>query len=252
MNPFAVLDPAVALLHHALVVLAAAVPIGGDGVRFALALAVLTVAVRAALLPLAVRSARQRQALAALQPRLAVLRRRYGTDRQRLLAETNRLHREAGVPRTAGLLPGLAQLPVLVTVYRLVSAPTVAGSPNLLLAAHLFGGPLAAHWPEVISAAGALGPATLALLVLLLALTALAVVSSRDLSRSAGNGTPTGLDGDAEAARAARAARAVTRLMPYGTVLVALSTPIAMGIYLLVSTAWSVAERRAIARLVTP
>ena len=245
MNPYALLDPAVALLHRLLVLVAAAVPAGGSGPRFAIALAVVTVAVRAALLPLAVRALRGRRARAALEPRLAVLRRRHAQDAQRLLTETARLHREAGVPLTAGIGTGLAQLPVLATVYRLVVVPTVAGSPNLLLSARLFGAPMAAHWPEVLAAAGTVSPASLALVLLLGGLLVLAALSARDVDRALPAAVP---DRDGGSSRPATVG--ILRLLPYATVVVALVTPVAMGVYLLVSTAWTVAERRLLPRIV--
>jgi len=248
VNPYALLDPAVALLHRLLVLVAAAVPAGGSGPRFAVALAVVTVAVRAALLPLAVRALRQRRARAALEPRLAALRHRHAQDPQRLLTETARLHREAGVPLSAGIGTGLAQLPVLATVYRLVVVPTVAGSPNLLLTARLFGAPMAAHWPEVLAAAGMVSPAALALVLLLGGLLVLATLSAREVDRSlpaaAGDHGAVSRDGTV------RTVHGLLRLLPYATVVVALVTPVAMGGYLLVSTAWSVAERRLLPRFV--
>jgi YidC/Oxa1 family membrane protein insertase len=244
VNPFALLDPAVATLHRLLVQLADLVPGGGAGIRFAVALAVVTLLVRALLLPLSIRTLRAERARTALAPRIAALRRRHAGDPRRLLAETTALHREAGVSPTGGLLPALVQLPVVATLYRLVVVPTVAGSPNLLLAAQLFGAPMAAHWPEVVAAGGVLAPGTLALLLLVLALTALAVLSSRDLARRTAEQAAAGQD-DATAA-----VGRVLRLLPFGTVLFALIAPMAVGVYLLVTTAWTVAERRLLPRLV--
>jgi YidC/Oxa1 family membrane protein insertase len=40
------------------------------------------------------------------------------------------------------------------------------------------------------------------------------------------------------------------RILPFGAVVVALLAPVAMGIYLLVSTAWTLGERRALQRLI--
>jgi len=240
VNPYRLLDPAVAFLHHLMVLTAGAVPAPAGGVRFAVALALLTVATRILLLPLSVRALRAERARAALAPGLASLRRRHADDPRRLLAETSRLHREAGVSPMSGLGLGLLRLPVVLAVYRLAALPVIGGSPNLLLTAHLFGAPMAAHWPEVLAVGGVLGP--VALLVLLAALTVLAALSSRAAVAPAAGG-----EGDGATAAVAR----VVRLMPYGTVVFAAVTPVAMGIYLLVSTAWGLAERRLLPRLVT-
>jgi len=247
MNPYALLDPAVVPLHHLLVLLAGLVPAADPGLRFAAALVIVTLAVRAMLLPLSIRALRAERVRAALAPRLAALRRRHANDPRRLLAATSALHREAGVSVGGGLLLALGQLPVVATVYRLVVVPTVGGGPNLLLAAHLFGAPLAAHWPEVVAAGGVLAPGALALVVLFGALVALAVLSSRDVAAravqaAAGPGAGTGPD--------AAAVTRVMRLLPFGTVAFALIAPTAVAVYLLATTAWSVAERRLLPRLV--
>jgi len=241
VNPYALLDPAVAAAHALVALIAGHLPWAG-GSAVATALALVTLAARAALLPLTVRTLRAERARAALAPRLADLRRRHGGDPARLLAETARIHREAGVPQTAGLLPALAQLPVVATLYRLVLVPTVAGHPNLVLTSRLFGAPLAAHWPEVLAGGGLVGPGTLACAVLLGALIALATVSARDVARRATE-AGAGASSAAPAAQPAALTR-VLRLLPFGTVLFAAVSPVAVGIYLLVSTGWSVAERR--------
>jgi YidC/Oxa1 family membrane protein insertase len=257
MNPFALLDPVVAVLHHLLVLTSSALPWPSPpGVRVAIALVGLTLAVRAALLPLAIRALRSARAREALAPQLAAARRRHATDPSRLATETTRIYREAGVSPAAGLLPAIAQAPVLASLYRLVVVPTVAGSPNLVLASRLFGAPLAAHWPEVIAAGGMLGAGTVAALVLLVALTGLALVSARALGRNPGTTPePAGPAGAAGAAGSAGSAAGVPmvgllRLLPFGTVLVAAVSPVAVGLYLITTTAWSVAERRWLPRLV--
>jgi YidC/Oxa1 family membrane protein insertase len=121
----------------------------------------------------------------------------------------------------------LLQLPLIATVYRLVVVPSVAGHPNLVLAAQLFGAPLAAHWPELVATGGLLGPASAAMLGLVVALLLVATLSARQLP--------------AQGPR-------ILRLLPYGTVVVAAISPVAVGLYLLVSTAWSVAERAVLMR----
>lgn len=251
MNPYALLDPAVAVVYHLLVALAGVLPFPHAGVRLAVALALVTVGARLLLLPLSLRLVKAQQARAALAPQLAALRRRFGRDRRRLALEIQRVHREAGVPLSGGLGAGLLQLPVIATVYRLVVVPTVAGAPNLLLTTSLFGAPMAAHWPEVLSVAGVLGAGTVAFVALLLALLALAVVSSRDAARLAAAAPPVPPEDD-NAAAAAALTQWLVRVLPYGTVLVATISPVTLGIYLLVSTSWAVAERRILPRLAGP
>jgi YidC/Oxa1 family membrane protein insertase len=133
-------------------------------------------------------------------------------------------------------------LPVLASIYRLVVLPTIAGHPHVVLAAHLFGAPLAAHWPEVLAAGGLIGPGAVGLAVGLLILVGLAVVLSRDVARRAG--------GTAADSASAGGVGGVLRLLPFGTVVVAVLAPVAVGLYLLAGTAWTVCERRFLPRLV--
>lgn len=248
MNPYALLDPAVAAVHHLVALISTHLPWTG-GPAVATALVLVSLGVRAALLPAAVRSLRVERARAALAPQLAELRRRHGGDPSRLLAETSRTYREAGIRPTAGLLPALMQLPVLATLYRLVVVPTVAGHPNLVLTSQLFGAPLAAHWPEMVAATGLLGPGALGFAVLMVALSALAVVSSRDVARRAVSTTQPQAAGAGGSAPPAAMTR-LLRLLPFGTVVFAVLAPVAVGIYLLVGTGWTVAERRWLPRVV--
>src|SRR5689334_20770993 len=79
-----------------------------------LAIVLFTVAVRAALLPLSIRSQRARAA--------------------------------ADPVSYAGLLPALAQIPFFMIMYRLFTSSTVDGAPNGLLSQSLFGVHLGTHF----------------------------------------------------------------------------------------------------------
>jgi len=247
MNPYALLDPAVSALNQLIRLLANALPWPGGGAGVAVALILVTLGVRACLLPVSLHRLRLQRAQLTLAPRLAELRVRHAGDPQRLLSETSRTYREAGVSPVAGLLPALVQLPVLATVYRLVIVPSVAGTPNVVLAAHLFGAPLAAHWPEVVAAGGLLGAGGLGLALLLLALIAVAVVSSQEIVRRAGETADPAADPATGAGT--KTMIKVLRMLPFATVVFAVFSPVAMGLYLLASTAWTVGEQRLLPRL---
>jgi YidC/Oxa1 family membrane protein insertase len=246
VNPYALLDPAVTAAHHTLAALAGllhALPWGLDVVG---ALAAVTVGVRVALLPLAVTARRSVLARAALAPELARLGRRHRHDRERLAAETLAAYRRAGVSPLAGVGPMLAQAPVLATLYRLVTLPVIAGVPNVVLSAHLFTAPLAGHWWAVVAVFGLVSPQAAVLLMLLLALVLVAWASGRSLARDpASAGAARGTGGSV--APAPRLLRAV----PFVTVAFAVVSPVAVGFYLLVSSAWTLAERTALTHLVT-
>ena len=239
MSPYDLLDPAVSLAHTLLTAIAEAVPGPVDGPALALAVVVLTALVRAAMLPLAVRALRTERARAALAPELARLRRRHAGDRERLSRELLAAHRAAGVGLLGGLGTALVQLPVVTTLYRVVVTPTVGGDPNVLVGAVVLGAPLTEHWPQVLLAAGVLSPPAAALAGLLLALAAVAYASVRQqAARTAALQTP------------ALPGAALLRWLPYGTVAFAAAAPVAVGLYVLSTTAWTVAERAVLERLV--
>lgn len=223
--PFlSLLSPAVEAGYAVVLAVAAVIP-GSPGARLLLALAVVTVGVRAALLPLSLHGHRQRQRVGALQPQLAQVRRRHHDDPQRLLAETRRVYATAGVSPVAGLGSGLLQTPLLLTLYAMGTTAQLGGVTNVLMTTQLLGTPLSARLlPALLSAP--LSPAALLLAGLLAALLALAALS---------------------ATRAGNAPR-LLRLLPFGTVVVAAVSPVALSAYLLSTTAWTLAERAALDR----
>ena len=96
------------------------------GGNMALAIVVLSAAVRLALLPLtlrlAYRSLETQAKLKRLEPQLAELRRRHKNDAARLLEETAKLHREHGLKLVDGrsALANLAQGPIFLGVFAAV------------------------------------------------------------------------------------------------------------------------------------
>lgn len=227
------LDPAVHTAYLAVSSLATALfPISG-GASTALAIVVFTVAINICLSPLSLLTARAERARTAVMPQLTVLQERYAKDPARLAAEVRALYKRDGVRPLAGCLPALLQMPVISVAYRLFVMDTIAGQPNTLLVATLFGAPLGSPWPSVVATFGVLSWPTLALAVLVVLLIGVASVASRQpRSRVTGDGI-TGT---------------VMRLMPFSTVVFAAFVPIATAIYLLTSTAWTAAERAALTR----
>lgn len=202
------LDPAVALLHRLLVLLAALLP-GPEPVQLGLAIVVLTAAVRLALVPLSLRSLRGTRSREALQPQLQALRKKHHKDPASLAREIQELHRRAGVSPLAGMGPMLLTLPVAMALYRMLG---------------LLGNPLGTHWiPLAVTGA----PAAVVLAALLGGLLLVAWLSSRQQP----------------------AQPAFLRVLPFGTVACAMVVPLAVSVYLLTTTAWTVAERAVLPRL---
>lgn len=215
-----VLDPLVALLHSALVHLSALLP-GPHDLRVVLALVLVTLLLRAAMLPLSVKGFRSQKAAKELAPELSRLQRKHSNDRARLAQEIAAAHRRAGINPFAGVGLSLAQAPALMTSYRLVMTATIAGQANVLTTVSLLGTPLSVHWLPALTAAGLVsGPGLLCALLGL----ALVLVAHQQVRKQT------------EGPR-------VLRLMPYGSVAFAAVAPVAFGIYLLTSTTWTLAER---------
>ncbi|GAA2091823.1 membrane protein insertase YidC [Kitasatospora saccharophila] len=213
MSVLSVLDPAVRLAHAAVAALATAVPT-------AVAIVLFTLAVRAALHPLARSAARAERARARIAPQVARLRERHAKDPARLNRELLALQRAAGTGPFAGLLPALLQAPFFSVMYRLFTS-----APGHLLDATLAGVPLATH------PAAARTPAQFAVFAVLEA--ALLALAWFNVRRAQGAGTPA----------AGTPAAGPLRWLAFGTPLFALLLPLAGQLYLLASTAWTAAER---------
>ncbi len=91
MNPFDLLTPAIRLAYHGLTGLAAVLtPVAGSA-RGALALVLLTMIIRLAILLLSIRMIRADRLRRSLAPELDRLRRQHSEDPSRLLEETRRM-----------------------------------------------------------------------------------------------------------------------------------------------------------------
>lgn len=87
------------------------------GTSWGLAIILLTIVVRALLLPLAVKQFRSMQALQRIAPELKKLQEKYKEDKQRLQQETMKFYSENKVNPFASCLPLVAQLPVFLSLF---------------------------------------------------------------------------------------------------------------------------------------
>jgi YidC/Oxa1 family membrane protein insertase len=87
------------------------------GASWGLSIILLTIVVRAALLPLAVKQFRSMQGLQRIAPQLKELQTKYKDDKQRLQQETMKFYSENKVNPFASCLPLLAQLPVFLSLF---------------------------------------------------------------------------------------------------------------------------------------
>ena len=244
------------------------------GLAAVAAIIAFTVAVRIILMPLSFRAIRGQAAAARLAPQLQALRKRYTRQPERLQREMAALYKREGTSMFAGFTPLLLQWPLLSLIYLLFRSTRVGGKPNTLLTQHLFGVSLGMHW---LSGAGPVSTQGLVFLGVFALLAGLCWLSSRlgrlmtaqaapapapaAPARAAavkavpgravpgravpGRAVPGRADpGRADPGRAEPVqGGALVKVLPYLTIAIAAFAPLAAGIYLIVSTGWSLAER---------
>ena len=225
--------PFAAVLEAASTVLGALGAVVSPGI----AIVLVTIAIRAALIPLSLAVVRAEGHRRRLAPQLARLRARYAKQPDRLRTETLALYAAEKVSPLAGFIPGLAQAPVLTLVYALFTSNTINGHANALLHATLFGAPLGRHL--IAAAAGAL-PTDLVAVALIAVIALIALLSRRAARRIA-------LPLEPSRQRLAE----VLSFTPFLTVVFAALVPLAATVYLAVSTGWTLIERQVMRKVVS-
>ncbi len=255
--------PVDATYHLVLALAGLLTPLLG-GLAAAAAIVLFTMAVRLLILPLSYRALRGMQAQARVAPRVQALRRRHAGQPDRLQQELRALYQSEGTSMFAGCLPLLLQWPFLSVMYLLFRSPAVGGAPNSLLSHDLFGAPLGSHW---LGGAGPLSAQGAVFAGLFVLVAAVGWLSARMARRSPGAGSiagaghgapvrsryqpgqePSGRPAGPDTGGAPGAPGALARLLPYVTVVVAAFVPLAAGLYLATTTAWTLAERTLLRR----
>lgn len=103
---------------------------------FAIAIVVLTLLLRSALIPLTRKQLRSSRAMQELAPRLKELQARYRNDPQGLMAAQQALYKEHGVSPVSGCLPLIVQMPFIYALYYAFFA-VLKTQPGESAAAHL-------------------------------------------------------------------------------------------------------------------
>lgn len=109
--------------------------------NWGLAIILLTVLVKLALLPWTTKSTRSMRAMAKLRPEIERLQKKHQDDRQRLQVEMMNLYKAHGVNPLSGCLPILLQMPIWFALYR-----------SLMMAAELFQAPFIPGWIDDLTA----------------------------------------------------------------------------------------------------
>ncbi|MGI9821877.1 YidC/Oxa1 family membrane protein insertase [Agromyces sp. Marseille-Q5079] len=227
----------------------------------ALAIVLVTLLVRAALIPVGISQAKAERTRARLAPKLAELQRKHKANPERLQREMMALYAEEGTSPLAGCLPMLVQIPVVGVIYALFILPVIAGHPNELLTHTLFGVPLGSSLAGSL-AAGTVTPTVVAVfgaIVLLIALVgeitrrAFRPVPGAPVVPGAPIGAPSGASAGASTGAGMSPAgvarmQGVLGLLQFITAVVAMFVPLAAAIYLLVTVTWTLGQRLVLRR----
>jgi len=96
-----------------------------------LAIIVLTVLVRLALMPLTIKQTRSMYEMQRIQPKIKQLQEKYKDDKEKLQEETLKFYQENKVNPFGGCLPMLLQMPLLIALYQVLGG--TAKSPGTLM-----------------------------------------------------------------------------------------------------------------------
>jgi YidC/Oxa1 family membrane protein insertase len=206
-----------------------------------IAVVILTMLIRAVLIPVGMSQVRAEYTRRRLAPKLAELQRKHGKDREMLARKTMELYKVEKASPFAGMLPLVLQIPVISLVYAVFTHSMIAGHANTLLTEQAFGAPLGTSFVGLTGAGAAVWPAMLVYLVVLLLIAVVMSVSRKVLALPVPDGQPqpTGI------------VRAVS-FLPYVTVVFAAFVPLAAAVYILTSAAWTVGERFVLRRILDP
>lgn len=224
-------------------------PIAGAA-SAAVAIVLGTLLVRAALIPVGRSQVRAEFTRLRLAPKLKELQLKYKKNPELLQRKTMELYAREKASPLAGCLPTLAQAPVLSAVYGLFILTVINGHPNALLSEQLGGVPLGTSLVALVNS-GQLLPGAVVFAVLLALIATTAWLSRRVALRfSAAQGLP--------AVPTETAGGALQNLsgalswLPFMTVVFAAIVPLAATLYLTVTTAWTLAERVILRRVLSP
>jgi YidC/Oxa1 family membrane protein insertase len=106
--------------------------------NYGIAIIILTIAIRALLLPLGFKQIKSMQNMQALQPQLKEIQKKYKNNRQKQQEEQMKLYRESGVSPFSGCLPMLLTLPFLFAMYAVIKQPTIVPAAGQPPAAQVF------------------------------------------------------------------------------------------------------------------
>ena len=226
-----------------------------DAQSSAIAIVLLTLAVRVLLIPVGRSQVKATLARQRIAPKLAELQRKYKNP-EVLQRKTMELYASEKASPFAGCMPVLAQTPVLMAVYGLFILPTVDGHPNALLSKSFLGIPLdSGLLPQLF--AGTLTWTHAAVGLGIMALVGAVTQLSRKLLTPAPQQTPPQQTPPKPASQSQLPAgmpdlSGMTKMMsfvPFITVVIAAFVPLAAALYLATTTTWTLCERLVLGKI---
>ncbi|WP_296137369.1 membrane protein insertase YidC [uncultured Tessaracoccus sp.] len=213
------------------------------GAAWALAIVSLTVLVRTLMIPLFVKQINSARNMQLLQPKIQALQKKYGSDRERLGQETMKLYREEGVNPMASCLPLLIQMPIFLSLFRVLQGASdgnVRGQwlkdrPDLVASlqdAQLFGAGLA----DRIFPISPVGPTQIVGVILVICMVAALFVTQLQLMRK--NMTPEAMEGPM-----AQQQKMMLYVFPVLYAASAVVIPIGVLLYWLASNVWTMGQQ---------
>jgi YidC/Oxa1 family membrane protein insertase len=153
LNPF--YEAIAWLIVHIHAVLA---PVLGtnNGWSWALAIVLLTIAMRLLLFPLFVKQTRNMRAMQVLQPKMKELQAKYKNDKERLNQEMMALWKEHGANPLAGCLPLVLQIPVFIALFRVLNSIKPGCGSGSTTCLHTVNGSFDGHYgisPDLVHSA---------------------------------------------------------------------------------------------------
>lgn len=200
----------------------------------ALAVILVTQLVRALLIPVGFSQARAEQTRARLAPRLRDLQRRHKKNPERLQREMLELYRSENTSPFAGMLPVLAQAPIVGILYTLFIRAEIAGHSNDLLSHDLFGAPLGESLVSAVLA-GTADAATLLVFGVLILIVLVTAEITRRVFR------PAAVESDSPLSSPTMLR--VVGSLHYLTAVFAMFVPLAAALYLTVTVVWTLVQR---------
>jgi YidC/Oxa1 family membrane protein insertase len=147
------------------------------------------------------------------------------------------LHKQEGVSPFAGILPSLAQIPVVSLLYGVAVSATINGHPNELLTQQLFGAPLGHSFITAIAS----GDGVTAIIPAML-LVVIGVVAWFTRRQALAMATPV------DPASPLAGLTGMLSWLPFISVVISAFVPLAAVLYVSVSTTWTFVERTILRR----